>query len=212
MGHRLACALHAWLESLRLAATRSLHVPESRFPPCSPRFLSAGTAQADTANFFFQDSAYRSTADIPGRVLRRRHAIVPRRLRGRQPRRFAGHQRRPIIGGLGGFDGIRDRVDADDGTLDSACGPQTSKCHDWFYGSGATGLDHHLHRRHLPTAFAVVWTDGTGSVTFSAKDGGSNSPGSIVKSGFADGSFWRNHGRGSLLLAPPCRRHQVDLQ
>ena len=34
----------------------------------------------------------------------------------------------------------------------------------------------------------VVWTDGAGTITFSAKDGAGNSLGSIAKSGFADGS------------------------
>lgn len=157
------------------------------FPALLAAALSAGAAQADTANFYFHDSSYRSTADIPtgfyaGGAWTFLEDFEDGSLGGSLTI-SAGS-----VIGPGSFNGSRDSVDADDGTLDSACGPQTSKCHDWFYGGGGTGLTITFIGASLPTAFGVVWTDGAGTVTFSAKDGAGNSLGSIAKSGFADSS------------------------
>jgi hypothetical protein len=41
----------------------------------------------------------------------------------------------------------------------------------------------------FPTAFGLVWTDGGGSVTFSAVAADGSSLGSITRSGFPDNSF-----------------------
>lgn len=150
--------------------------------------LAGGAAQADTATFFFeQNTPYLSSANIPlgfydGGTWSFLEDFEDGNLGGSLSI-GAGS-----IIGPGSFDGFRDGVDADDGALDNACGPQVSKCRDWFFSSGATGLTITFTGGTLPTAFGVVWTDGGGSVTFSAKDGGGNDLGSIVKSGFADAS------------------------
>lgn len=149
--------------------------------------LAAGAAQADTANFFFQDSAYRSTADIPTAFYAGDAWTFLEDFEDGSLGGSLSISAGAIIG-PGAFNGLRDGVDADDGALDGVCGPQTSKCHDWFYSSGPTGLTITFTGATLPTAFGVVWTDGDGRVTFSAKDGGGNGLGSIVRSGFADGS------------------------
>lgn len=150
--------------------------------------LAAGAASADTATFFFeQTTPYRSTADIPagfyqGNAWSFLEDFEDGNLGGSLAIDAGG------IIGPGQFNGSRDGVDADDGVLDGACGPQTSRCRDWFYGAGGTGLTITFNGSILPTAFGVVWTDGSGAVTFGAKDGNGNSLGSIAESGFADGS------------------------
>ncbi|HRI17189.1 MAG TPA: PEP-CTERM sorting domain-containing protein [Burkholderiaceae bacterium] len=150
--------------------------------------LAASTAQADTASFFFeQDTAYRSTANIPvgfydGGTWSFLEDFEDGSLGGSLTISTGS------IIGPGSFNGFRDGVDADDGVLDSACGPQASTCRDWFSSAGSTGLTITFTGATLPTAFGVVWTDGSGTITFSAKDVNGNDLGSIAKSGFADGS------------------------
>lgn len=156
------------------------------YPALLAAALAAGTAQADTASFFFEPgTSYRSTANIPvgfydGGTWSFLEDFEDGNL-GSSLSISAGS-----IIGPGSFNGNRDGVDADDGVLDNACGPQASKCHDWFSSNGGAGLTITFTGSTLPTAFGVVWTDGSGTVTFSAKDGFGNDLGSIVKSGFAD--------------------------
>jgi len=90
-----------------------------------------------------------------------------------------------------GFTGARDSVDADDGLINGTCGPQTSgHCASWFNGNGIQGVTFtFVGSGALPTAFGLVWTDGAGSITFSAVGANGQSLGSITASGFADGSF-----------------------
>lgn len=150
--------------------------------------LALGYAQADTATFYFsQDIPYLSTADIPlgfyeGGAWSYLENFETGSLGGSLSM-SAGS-----VIGPGQFDGLRDSVDADDNAADGACGPQSSKCHDWFYGSGPTGITITFTGAVLPTAFGLVWTDGGDTVTFSAKDGNDTSLGAIVHSGFADAS------------------------
>lgn len=90
------------------------------------------------------------------------------------------------------FAGIRDSVDADDGTLDGNCGPQSpGRCVSWFNGSGSEGVTFtFVGTGALPTAFGLVWTDGGAgaTITFSAFGANGQSLGSISASGFADAS------------------------
>lgn len=75
-----------------------------------------------------------------------------------------------------------DSVDADDGDIDGV----GNGGHSWFssdvtftfVGSGP-----------LPTAFGLVWTDGSGTITFSATDALGQSLGSQSFTGIPDGSF-----------------------
>lgn len=90
-----------------------------------------------------------------------------------------------------GFGGARDSVDADDGAINGNCGPQSAgRCVSWFNGNGAQGVTFtFVGSGALPTAFGLVWTDGGGTVTFSAIAADGQSLGSINASGFADNSF-----------------------
>lgn len=90
-----------------------------------------------------------------------------------------------------GFGGARDSVDADDGVIDGNCGPQTAgRCVSWFNGNGAQGVTFtFVGSGSLPTAFGLVWTDGGGTINFSAIGADGQSLGGIAASGFADSSF-----------------------
>ena len=68
--------------------------------------------------------------------------------------------------GPGAFTGARDSVDFDDGAIDGSGVTGSS----WFSGSGSTGVQYTYTSSDLPTAFGLVWTDGAGSITFSAFD------------------------------------------
>lgn len=89
-----------------------------------------------------------------------------------------------------GFAGARDSVDADDDVIDGTCGPQTSgRCASWFNSAGFEGVTFtFVGSQSLPTAFGLVWTDGSGIITFSAVGANGQSLGSISATGFADGS------------------------
>lgn len=161
--------------------------------PTLPAFLAgalaAGAAHADTATFFFDaGTPYLSSADIPtgfyqGGSFAFLENFEDQALGGQLSISAGG------IIGPGSFDGARDGVDADDGTIDGGCGPQGSVCRDWFSGAGGSGLTITFNGTGLPTAFGVVWTDGSGTITFSARDADGNSLGEIVQSGVPDGSF-----------------------
>lgn len=86
----------------------------------------------------------------------------------------------------GAFDGLRDSVD---GTLDGTCGPQGSKCHDWFSVNGTAGVTFSFNGGALPTAFGLVWSEGAGTATFTAFDGAGVELGTISRLGVGDGSF-----------------------
>jgi len=89
------------------------------------------------------------------------------------------------------FRNARDSVDADDGVIDGTCGPQPAgHCVSWFNGEGSQGVTFtFVGSGALPTAFGLVWTDGAGTITFSAVGASGQSLGSLQASGFPDGSF-----------------------
>lgn len=93
-----------------------------------------------------------------------------------------------------GFAGARDSVDADDGVIDGTCGPQVpGRCTSYFTTLGTLTFTY-AGTGPLPTAFGLVWTDGAGTITFSAVGANGQSLGSVTRSGFADNSFLANTG------------------
>lgn len=148
--------------------------------------LSTASQAADP--IFFGPSAYLSAADIPvGFYLGGGPSLLETLEDGALDSTLNGN-----LGTLisSTFNGTRDSVDADDGLIDGNCGPQTSgRCVSWFNGNGGQGLSFSfVGAGPLPTAFALVWTDGGGTVTFSATGADGQSLGSIQAGGFADGS------------------------
>lgn len=85
--------------------------------------------------------------------------------------------------GPGVFNGLRDSVDADDGSIDGSGVAGRS----WFSNGPVTFT--YVGNGPLPTAFGLVWTDGAGTITFSAQGADGQSLGSQSFSGFADGGF-----------------------
>ena len=86
------------------------------------------------------------------------------------------------------FPTLIDSVDADDGAIDGSGSPGDS----WFYFSATTGLTWSFDSTILggyPTRAGLVWTDGTGSVTFEAFDPSGQSLGSIGPIAVGDGAF-----------------------
>lgn len=73
-----------------------------------------------------------------------------------------------------GYSGaIIDSVDADDGSIDGTCLIAGATCYSWFSASGSTGVTWTFDAGvlgSLPTAAGIVWTDGSGTVTFQAYD------------------------------------------
>lgn len=137
---------------------------------------------------FFGPSAYRSPADIPsGFYLGGSPALLDTLEDGSLDASLQGSGGAVISASFGG---IRDSVDSDDGVIDGSCGPQTAgRCASWFNGSGNIGTRFSfVGAGALPTAFGLVWTDGFGSITFSAIGADGQSLGSFSASGFADGS------------------------
>lgn len=141
---------------------------------------------AATPVFVTPDTAYLSSADVP-----------PGFYAGGAPSVLETLESGTLDGTLSashgvlldvGFGGLRDSVDADDGLIDGRCSNQTSgHCVSWFNGNGAEGLTFsYVGGGALPTAFGLIWTDGGGSVTFSAIGADGQSLGSITRSGFAD--------------------------
>ncbi|RQO60377.1 hypothetical protein DBR47_08395 [Paucibacter sp. KBW04] len=146
-----------------------------------------GLAAASAAPIFFGPSAYLSPADIPAGFY---HGGSPTLLET-----FEDGSLDASLQGSGGsiisvsFAGIRDSVDSDDGTIDGTCGPQTAgRCASWF-GNGVPGVGFSfVGSGALPTAFGLVWTDGFGTITFSAKGADGQSLGSFSFNGIPDGS------------------------
>jgi len=78
-----------------------------------------------------------------------------------------------------------DSVDADDGVIDGSGSAGRS----WGFGSGSSGITFTFNAGllgSLPTHVGIVWTDGSGTVTFEAFGPGNSLLGTIVGSGFAD--------------------------
>lgn len=154
---------------------------------CALAWAATAPAQAADATFYFSATTpYLSAADIPAGFY---DSGVPDFLEDFEDNALGGglSADRGAIIGPGAFTGSRDGVDGDDGVIDGTCGPQGTKCHDWFYGGGSTGVTFTYAGATLPTAFGVVWTDGGGAVTFTAYDGNGAVIGSITPAAFADG-------------------------
>ena len=84
------------------------------------------------------------------------------------------------------FGSLVDSVDADDGVIDGL--GQNGRS--WFNGDGASGVTFtYVGAGPLPTAFGIVWTDGSGSVTFEALDGSNIVVASGSFGNLGDGSF-----------------------
>lgn len=145
--------------------------------------LFGGVAQAAPASFFFNNTSYLSLADIPAGFYAGGAPAVFSDLENDLLDSSLSASAGSIIG-PGQFNGSRDSVDVDDGALDGS----GLAGHSWFSGNGAAGVTFTFVGVTLPTAFGIVWTDGSGAVTFSAMDGNGNSLGSITPAAFADGS------------------------
>lgn len=91
-----------------------------------------------------------------------------------------------------GFTGsIIDSVDGDDGSIDGTCNKSPLNCDSWF-ANGATGVSWTFNAGvlgSLPTAAGIVWTDGSGTVTFQAYDQNNVLLGELTYTG-ADGNFF----------------------
>lgn len=143
--------------------------------------LAAQPASA-SATFFFNDTPYLSAADIPAGFYLGGAPVLLDTLEDGALDASLSASSGSIIG-PGQFDGLRDSVDGDDGAIDGSGLAGSS----WFSGSG--GVTFTFTGAALPTAFALVWTDSTSPVTFSAMDGDGNDLGSISRADFADGDF-----------------------
>jgi len=138
---------------------------------------------------FFGPTAYLSATDIPAGFYQGGSPLLLDNLEdGSLDASLAGTGGSVISASFGG---IRDSVDSDDGVIDGTCGPQTAgRCASWFNGSGSTGARFSfVGAGALPTAFGLVWTDGFGSITFSATGADGQSLGSRSYTGLADGSI-----------------------
>jgi hypothetical protein len=82
--------------------------------------------------------------------------------------------------GPGAFTGARDSVDGDDGLIDGSGVTGSSG----FSGAGAAGVRFTYSGNDLPTARGLVWTNGAGTISFSAFQLVSQ-----AFSGIPDGSF-----------------------
>lgn len=143
--------------------------------------LAFGPAEA-AATFFFSNSTYSSPGDIPLGFYSGGAPTVLDDLEDGVLDASLSASAGSIVG-PGQFDGLRDSVDVDDGALDGSGLGGSS----WFSGDGQGGVTFSFVGTTLPTAFALVWTDGGGGlVTFSATDGNGNSLGSISPASFAD--------------------------
>lgn len=139
---------------------------------------------------FFGPSAYLSAADIPvGFYGSGGPTLLDNLEDGSLDASLLGSGGGAVLSA--GFGGARDSVDADDGLIDGTCGPQTTgRCVSWFNGAGNNGATFTFQGLGpLPTAFGLVWTDGAGTITFSAVGADGQSLGSFTSSGFADGGF-----------------------
>ncbi|WP_189524748.1 PEP-CTERM sorting domain-containing protein [Methylophilus medardicus] len=85
-------------------------------------------------------------------------------------------------GAVYGPTGIADSVDSDDGNIDGFGTAGRS----WFSGTVTFTF---VGNGPLPTAFGLVWTDGSGTITFSAQDANGQSLGSNAFNGIPDNTF-----------------------
>lgn len=135
-------------------------------------------ALAAPATFFFNDSAYRSAADIPaGFYASGAPAVLENFEDGLLDASLTANRGSAI-----GSGGNTDSVDGDDGLIDGSGNGGRS----WFGASPITFT--FAGPGPLPTAFALVWTDGSGTVTFSA----------IAADGTSLGDFQQTLGDGSI--------------
>jgi hypothetical protein len=142
--------------------------------------LVSNVTAAQAAATFFGPTPYLSAADIPAGFYQGGSPTLLDNLEdGSLDASISASDGRVI--GPGIFDGIRDSVDADDGSING-----TGTGRSW-YSSDVTFT--YVGSGPLPTAFGLVWTDGSGGITFSAKDAAGNALGSQVFSGIPDGSF-----------------------
>ncbi|MFY8042929.1 MAG: PEP-CTERM sorting domain-containing protein [Rhodoferax sp.] len=148
--------------------------------------LCAATASMAQATFF-GPTAYRSAADIPVGFYGSGGPLLLEN--------FENGSLHASLQGSGGsiinnsFQGFRDSVDSDDGVIDGTCGSQTAgRCASWFNEAGNSGATFsYVAAGALPTAFGLVWTDGFGSITFSALGASGQSLGSFSFTGIPDG-------------------------
>ncbi|MEK8053196.1 PEP-CTERM sorting domain-containing protein [Ideonella sp. DXS22W] len=151
--------------------------------------MAAATSAQAAAPVFFGPTAYLSAADVPAGFYAGGVATLLETLEDRSLDASLAASRGLLLDV--GFAGARDAVDADDGVIDGTCGPQTAgRCVSWFDGAGSFGLTFtYQGAGPLPTAFGLVWTDGGGTITFSAVGADGQSLGSISATGIADNSF-----------------------
>lgn len=148
--------------------------------------LASAASASIAAPVFYGPSAYLSSADIPVGFYA-----------GASPTFLDTLEDGTLNGGLSANTGsvispaqwgsLVDSVDADDGNIDGL----GNQGHSWFSGSGSAGITFTFNSpTQLPTAFGLVWTDGAGSITFSARGEDGSLLGSSTFSGFADNSFY----------------------
>lgn len=92
------------------------------------------------------------------------------------------------VGDPFGPSGITDSVDEDDGNIDGFGSAGWS----FFSGNGAAGIQFFFDADvlgQLPTQAGIVWTDGAGTITFTAFDGDGNVIGSLQGT-HADATFF----------------------
>ncbi|MCK6485084.1 MAG: PKD domain-containing protein [Phycisphaerae bacterium] len=90
-------------------------------------------------------------------------------------------------GGPTGPGGLTDSVDCDDGVIDGS----GTNGRDFFFGAGSVGVTFTFNAQALggfPTHAGIVWTDGSGTITFEAFDAQGASLGTL-SGNHADGSF-----------------------
>ena len=147
--------------------------------------LAAGVVAqpARAATFFFDNTPYRSEADIPAGFYDGGGPTLLENFEDGSLDASLSASAGSVIGTVSGsFVGLQDSVDGDDGVVDG----KISRGNDWFSGGGSVGVTFTFNGAVLPTAFGIVWTDGGDAVTFSAKAGDGRLLGSITRSGFAD--------------------------
>lgn len=141
--------------------------------------LAAQSAHAAAATFFFTNTPYRSAANIPAGFYA---GGAPDLLENFEDGSLHASLSASAGSVIGHLNGQGDSVDADDGRVDG----RASSGRSWLSASGVTFT---FTGARLPTAFGIVWTDGSGAVTFSASAGDGSVLGTLIGSGFADASF-----------------------
>ncbi|MCX2864048.1 PEP-CTERM sorting domain-containing protein [Paucibacter sp. PLA-PC-4] len=151
--------------------------------------LAAATGSLAAEPVFFGPTAYLSAADIPvGFYAGGSPNLLDTLEDGSLHASLAGSDGSVLTGR--GPSGV-DSVDADDGAIDGSCATAAPLlCRSWFFGDGNKGVRFSYQGNGpLPTAFGLVWTDGVGTISFSATGSDGQNLGSFTATGFADGSF-----------------------